>query len=183
VADALGVDALVVGNVARVGDEHLFSIKRLDPSGKLSAAQVTRRFQAGNGEELLAAVGPAVAELFPDVPLRPGVERGVDKEIGRRLNPPPLPPWLFVAGASTTTALALATGAVALWNGAAAQDLDTYKRTASPFAVSTFDEKAGAVDTSAQLTWGLGGAAVLVGIATAVALPFTDFASDEEVLP
>lgn len=174
-ADALGVDAIIIGTVAIVGDQHVFGIKRLDPVNARVVGQVTRRFQAGNGEELLVAIGPAVAELFADVPLRAGKTRGVAKEVAQRLNPPPLPPWVVVAGASTAGAAAVGSLATALLNLIQAEDLARYKASANPFVTTTFNDKRGAVDASAIATWSLAGAAVAIGAATGVAALFTDF--------
>ncbi|MCC7073482.1 MAG: hypothetical protein IT383_19385 [Deltaproteobacteria bacterium] len=174
-ADALGVDAIIIGTVAIVGDQHVFGIKRLDPVNARVVGQVTRRFQAGNGEELLVAIGPAVAELFADVPLRAGKTRGVAKEVAQRLNPPPLPPWVVVAGASTAGAAAVGSLATALLNLIQAEDLARYKASANPFVIATFNDKRGAVDASAIATWSLAGAAVAIGAATGVAALFTDF--------
>jgi hypothetical protein len=175
VADALGVDVLITGTVAKVGEEHLFSLKRIDPSGQTNAQQVTRRFAAGNGEELLGAIGPAVAELFPDIPLKKGAVRGVDKEVARRLNPPPLKPWVVVTGGATAGVLALASAGAGVFNAVLASDLSTYKNKANPFVEATFTEKAGAVDDTAVTSWIAGGAAGAVALATGVAALFTDF--------
>ncbi len=174
-ADALGVDALVIGTVAVVGDQHVFGLKRLDPVNARVVGQVTRRFQAGNGEELLVAIGPAVEELFADVPLRSGKTRGVPKEVALRLNPPPLPPWVVVAGATTAGAAAALSATTAALNLVQADDLARYKASANPFVTATFDDKRGAVDASAIATWSLAGGAVAVALATGVATLFTDF--------
>jgi hypothetical protein len=91
IADALGVDDLVIGTVSRIGDEHVVGFKRLNQLEAKTTGSYNQRFEAGNGEELLVAVGPGVEELFPDRPLRAGEERGVPAEVAARLNPPPLP--------------------------------------------------------------------------------------------
>ena len=96
IADALGVDAIVVGNIATVGEERVFGLKRLDQNAG-SATQASRRLEDQGGEELLAAIGPLVQELFPTHPLRVGESRGVDARVALRINPPPLPVWGTVA--------------------------------------------------------------------------------------
>ena len=175
VADALGVDVLITGTIARVGEEHIFSLKRIDPSGQTSAQQVTKRFVAGNGEEILSAIGPAVATLFPDAPLKSGMQRGVDKEVARRLNPPPLKPWVVVTGGVAAGACALVAGGAAAFNAALTNDLASYKQTANPFVTRTFAEKADAVDDTALTTWIAGASFAVVAAATGVAALFTDF--------
>ncbi|MDP2342156.1 MAG: hypothetical protein Q8O67_14460 [Deltaproteobacteria bacterium] len=113
IADALGADALITGAIARVDTSVVIGFKRLDPHEGRAVAVFTRRLDDQHGEECLAAIGPAVAELFVDVPLRPGLTRGVDPQEGLRLNPPPLPVWAFATSAATT-GVALATTGVAL---------------------------------------------------------------------
>ena len=113
IADALGADALITGAIARVDDAVVIGFKRLDPHQGRAVAVFTRRLDDQRGEECLAAIGPAVEELFAEVPVRPGFTRGVDPQVGLRLNPPPAPLWVF-ATAATTTGVAAATTGVAL---------------------------------------------------------------------
>jgi hypothetical protein len=110
-AEALGADLVVTVALAELDGAHLVSFRRLDArDGK--TAGVDKRFDGGNGEELLGTIGPAVQELFNDFGLKEGAERGVDKEAGSRLNPPPLAPWMTIAvGAAAGGALVGAVGA------------------------------------------------------------------------
>jgi hypothetical protein len=108
IAEALGVDGVVIGNLANVGDENVFGLRRIDQLEARTLGQVSRRLTAAGGEEFLAAVGPAIEELFPGFPLRPGFERGVAKEVALRLNPPPLPPIVFWSTAGTTAVVGVA---------------------------------------------------------------------------
>ncbi|OGQ12503.1 MAG: hypothetical protein A2138_04460 [Deltaproteobacteria bacterium RBG_16_71_12] len=179
-ADALGVDALVIGTVAVVGDQHVFGLKRLDPVHAKVVGQVTRRFEVGNGEALLVAIGPAVAELFPDVPLRANQTRGVPREVALRLNPPPLRPWVVIAGSGATATCAVAAGIVGGVNLMLADQLATYKAGANPFVTQTFSDKVEVVDTTAVATWALTSAALVLGSATGVAALFTDFSDEGE---
>ena len=104
IGGALGVDDLLTGRLSLRGQRarDAAAPDRSEPRTN------TRHFQpaldAGNGEEFLAAVGPAVEQLFPAQPLRPGVTRGVAEEVALRLHPPPLPKWSFWS----TTAVAVA---------------------------------------------------------------------------
>lgn len=97
ITDALGADVLVVGGIASFDDARVLSLRRLDQGSATASQQVDERLVIAGGEELLAAVGPAVAKLFPEVALRSGQVRGVPPEIARRLNPPPLPVWSTLA--------------------------------------------------------------------------------------
>ena len=175
IADALGVDVLVVGALARVNDEHVFGLKRVDQTAAKVTGQVNRRFTAGNGEEFLVAVGPAVEELFPDVPLRPGAERGATKEMAIRLNPPPLPAWVFWTGAAATTGLVVGASVVGVLNVAAQDDYARYKTDADPFVLAVYEEKGRAVNDSAYAFFALAGGATALAIATGIAAFFTDF--------
>ncbi len=175
-ADALGADVLVLARIARLGGEHVASFRRVDArDGKTLG--VDRRFAAGNGEEFLAAIGPAVAELFPDIPLREGTSRGVDKEVGRRLNPPPIAPWvLFTTAGIGAGALVVGGGAgVAAWVLAASvqRRIDESVRTPVRGAELKTDYDVAQVTAYAADGLLVSGAVVLAG-AGVLAL-FTDF--------
>lgn len=107
--DALGANIVVTASLSRLADDSLVSFRRLDVS-TATPTGVDRRFARGDGTEFLAVIGPAVAELFPERPLRAGVVRGVDQEAALLLNPPPLPPWLFWT-TSVAASASLLTGA------------------------------------------------------------------------
>jgi hypothetical protein len=106
-AGALGADELVATRLAAVGKSYSLSVKRLDGRRFRVIETFTRTVERRDGEELLALVGPAIQALFPERPLRQGKTRGVAKEVARRLNPPPLPRWVFI---STLGAAVLTTG-------------------------------------------------------------------------
>jgi hypothetical protein len=177
VADALGADAVVTARLAAVGTSHVLALRRLD-AATAKARGVDRRFDAGNGEEFLGALGPAVAELFPDHELAPGAVRGVDKELGLRLNPPPIPLWAFVASSSTTAAaLALggACGALSAYFQSSAQaQVDRSK--SEPIDAVDVKHEFDAAATSAVAADALfiGGAALALA-STGIGF-FTDFA-------
>ncbi len=107
IADSLGVDVLLTGSLTLVGTESIIVLRRIDQHTAAVAGTFTQRLEAAGGEELLAAVGPAVQELFVEVPLRAGVTRGVDPRLALRLNPPPLSPWMPVT-AGIVSAVAFA---------------------------------------------------------------------------
>lgn len=109
IGGALGVDQLVSGSVGVLGGTTMLSLRRINLAEAKVMGSVTRRFPSGTGEELLAAIGPAIEELFPEMPLRPGRTRGASIDAVQMLDPPPLPTWAFwtTAGASVA-ALAVA---------------------------------------------------------------------------
>jgi hypothetical protein len=112
IAGALGVDEMISVQLTASEASLALSVKRIDMRGtRVSGESQQRLKRTSGGEELLGAVGPAVAALFPDRLLRPGLTRGVAREVALRLNPPPLPRWVFAvtAGAAVAAAAAGAT--------------------------------------------------------------------------
>lgn len=106
-AGAVGADELVTLDLTLVGRTYALTARRLDTVKAKVLQTHLSQFEQRDGEELLAIVGPTVAALYPERALRAGAARGVEAEVIRRLNPPPLPRWVFF----TTAGLALAAGA------------------------------------------------------------------------
>jgi hypothetical protein len=106
-AGAVGADELLTLDLTLVGRTYALTARRIDMQKAKVLQTHLAQFDQRDGEELLAVVGPTVAALYPERPLKPGAVRGVEAAVIRRLNPPPLPRWVFF----TTGALALATGA------------------------------------------------------------------------
>lgn len=182
IADSLGVDGVVVGSLARIGDEHIFGLRRIDQRQAKSLGQVTKRFVAENGEEFLAAIGPAIEELFPEHALRAGQTRGVAVEVGRRLNPPPLSPWIFYG--TTAAGSALAAGSV----GALVVNLVLSQQVAERQQLATTVPQPGKDiatlraqnDTAAIATAALAGGAAVVFIGAGIEALFTDWRGDAD---
>ncbi len=110
IAGALGVETLVTGSLARVGEQTVIGLKRIDQENAEVVTAYTQRLTPAGGEEFLAVLGDAVQTLFPDVPLRHGEVRGVSPEIAALLNPPPLPVWSFGIAAAAEAAVVGAVG-------------------------------------------------------------------------
>ncbi len=179
IADSLGVDGLVIGSIARIGDETVIGIKRLDQRSAGVVGSATQRLKTTDGSELLAAVGPLVQGSFADIPLRPGLTRGVDDAIALRLHPPPVPTWIYwtdVVG--TGVVLAAGVGAVVL-NRVVVADHDQFVAatvdTQTPVRGSDVRAKQDAVVGTAVASWVLLGTGVLGGVSLAALIPFTDF--------
>lgn len=177
IAEALGADVLIVGGFVKVDGTTAMSLKRIDARAAVVVRDYTQQIVAANGDELLAAIGPIVEKLFDDVPLRAGERRGVAKEVALRLNPPPVPPAVWYAAASTT-AVGLAASAVAgvFWSRA-----DSNLRTSIELAKSSPQPgrlllaQQSDVVTANAVFWGIAGTTGAVAIVTAVLVPFTDF--------
>jgi hypothetical protein len=183
IADALGADVLLIGSIAVVGDETVFGLKRLDQQAAKVVAQVTRRLEPLEGEEVLAAIGPAVQELFPERALKPGKERGVEEKVALSLNPPPLSPAWAIGGGATAGVL----GALGALTGVAnvglrgALDRKLARRgSASAPSQAEIDEQASLVNATATGAWVLIGTAAALGAGAGVASLFTDWRGDRE---
>jgi hypothetical protein len=177
IAGAVGADVLIVGGLVDVGGETVLSLKRIDQKSAAVAQQVSVRLAHGNGEEVLAAVGPSVEKLFPELPLRPGEKRGVSPEMALRLNPPPVPVWGFITSASIAGVGVLLTGTVfALW--AASQQ--SYKDLASsavaaPVAGVQLVDKEHTMRDAEAAMWTCAAVTVVAGAVTGALAPFTDW--------
>jgi hypothetical protein len=97
IADALGVDVVVLVQLTAADGEVFFGVRRIDQAQQEVTGAVTERIADGDVDALLPLVGPTVAKLFADLPLRAGERVGVDDGALRVLHPPPLPPWVTVS--------------------------------------------------------------------------------------
>jgi hypothetical protein len=185
-ADALGADVVIAGRIGLLEGSTVFSLRRIDSARAIVSGQVEERLVSQGGEELLAAIGPAVEKLFPEATLHAGEQRGVASEQVRILNPPPLPPaaTLTIGGAAvafgaTAGVLALlstqslAQGEALLANGANGQPV-------SGSALAQHESDAGAWATGGLAAGGIG---MGLAVAGAVMAAFTDWSNLGEVNP
>jgi hypothetical protein len=107
-AGALGVDELLTGKLAKVGDNSVITLRRIDHKRAAVTKVFDQRLKLGSGQEYLAAVGPSVEQLFTEYQLKQGAVRGVAKEVALRLDPPPIPRTATVVVASVSVATAIA---------------------------------------------------------------------------
>ncbi|HEY4223602.1 MAG TPA: hypothetical protein VGO62_19735 [Myxococcota bacterium] len=182
IADALGADALVVGTVARSDGQTALTLKRIDSKTGSVAATFDKRLVDANGDELLAAVGPAVEALFPDLPLRPGNKRGVDPEVALRLNPPPVGRLAFAGVAAATTVAALSAAGLGFAWAASQSDYTSYAKQSSAREIdgaALVGKGHSLVDVSdaTYIALGVAGVGVLV---TGALVPLTDWSGAGE---
>lgn len=182
IAEALGVDGIVIGTLARVGDETVFGLKRIDQRAAKTVGQSSERLahedSGSEAEACLAAVGPAVERLFPDRPLKPGAKRGVDPELVLRVNPPPLSTMVFATSAGAAGVAALATAALFTTNALAYQSAQSATQASVGGKALEGAELMGTVDVVRGTFWGgVAAGALTVGLAatTAVVALFTDW--------
>jgi hypothetical protein len=119
VADALGVDVVVLVQITSVGDELFFGIRRIDQANQEVKGAVSERVADVDLAALLPLIGPAIERLFPDAPLRAGEKAGVDDRAVRVLRPPPLPPVVATSMFVVTGLSAAATAALFVASGGA----------------------------------------------------------------
>jgi hypothetical protein len=177
IGDALGVDELVVGNLAVVGAVSVVTLRRIDQTNAKAVGAISKRLAPAQGEEFLAEVGPSVEKLFKDKALRTGSVRGVPPAETRRLNPPPLSPWMpAVTGASGLILLAAGAGAglAALGEeGAHSALLEEAKTT--PVSGSLVVDAGKRAQGYAVVANVLYGVAAVTGLGALAMVPFTNF--------
>lgn len=183
IAEAVGVDGLVVGSLARVGDENVLVLKRIDQLQASTAGSFQERSPANSSDTLLAAVGPAVQKLFPERALRPGFSRGVSDKIERRLHPPPLPPWALISLLSSAGASALGTSVVGVLAWTRVGDFVAYQTDPahqSAYDLATHNRLGSEAQTWTTTAAVLGGATGALALAAAIAWPLTNFDAGNE---
>jgi hypothetical protein len=184
IAGALGVDELVNPRLVLSGRTYTLTISRLDPRKARVIQTVTRTFDRRDGEELLQIVGPTVAALYPDRALRAGKTRGVEREVVRRLNPPPLPRWAFVA---TSAAAVGSLGGAGVFHYLAGQAKSQYdglvtRSQREPIPAADVIEQSNRVRSAERTRNALLLAGLGLGVAAGVEAFFTDWHGDRAAL-
>jgi hypothetical protein len=184
IAGALGVDDLVTTDLVLVGTGYTLTMKRIDMRRAKVIQSETRRFDRRDGEELLSVVGPAVASLFPGRPLKPGKTRGVDREVIRRLNPPPLPRWAFLGTAGAAAAALAGAGVSQLMVADSRRQYDgvIQKAQQGPVAAADLAAAASRVRSREQTRNALLYAGAGLALAGGVEAFFTDWRNDRAAL-
>ena len=177
VAGAVGADVLIVGGIVDIGGEIVVGLKRIDQKSASVTQQTSQRLQAGNGEEVLAAVGPAVEKLFPDLPLRAGEQRGVSPEMALRLNPPPVPVWAFVTTSAVAGAALAGTGVtLGLWALAQGSYADLAEQARqAPVAGKELKQRENGMLGAETTMWIFAGASGALVASAGALVPFVDW--------
>lgn len=179
-ADALGSDELISSSVIVLGDSYTVTFKRSDARKAAVTGAFTRQVKRQTGEEVLALIGPAIEEIYAERPLKPGASRGVDQAVSRKLNPPPLRPWVL----ATTLGLGAVAGGAGAYLGtlakgshAAHESLIDEAREQGSEGISYAELQSARERTESQARTAnlLFGAAAVLGVAAAVEVFFTDF--------
>ncbi len=170
-ADALGADVIVAGRIGVIDGATTLSLRRIDSARATVVGTFEERLVARRGEEMLAAVGPAVEKCFPEVPLRPGMTRGVAPEQLRVLNPPPLPPIATLGVGVAAVGVGVGAGLAAVLSVQALADADALLATGSGgqpvsgTALAHLEDNARVFGTGAVVAASVaGGLVVIVGV-------------------
>jgi hypothetical protein len=169
-AGALGVDELLTGKLAKAGDASVITLRRLDHKRGEVTKVFDQRLKIGSGSEFLAVVGPAVEDLYKDFALRNGATRGVAKEVGLRLDPPPIPRVATIAIAAVSVATAIAAGILGVMTLTAQSEYTSYAESGlrTPIEGPTLTAKGNTLKgraLGANVLWGTaGGLAVVSGV-------------------
>jgi len=175
--DALGVDELVVGSLAVVGGASVITVRRVDQARAKAVGSLSERLTPAGGEEFLATVGPFTEKLYNDRVLKKGAVRGVPVEQAKRLNPPPLSPW--IAGSTAAASLVLMAGG-AFAGLASLNESSEYKNLLTQaetetVAGSSLVARAAQAESFSLAANVLYGSAAIVGIAAVALVPWTNF--------
>jgi hypothetical protein len=184
IAGALGVDELVNPRLVLAGRTYTLTVSRLELRRAKVVQTVTRTFDRRDGQELLQIVGPTVEALFPDRPLRAGKTRGVEREVIRRLDPPPLPRWVFFA---TSAGAAGALGGAGVFHYLAGQARSQYDDLAAraqrePVPAADLIDQANRVRSAERTRNALLYAGLGLAVAAGVEALFTDWHGDRAAL-
>jgi hypothetical protein len=179
VADALGVDVVVLVQITSVGDELFFGIRRIDQADQEVTGAISERVADVDLAALLPLIGPAVERLFPDAPLRAGEKAGVDDKAIRVLRPPPLPPALATSMFVVTGLSAAATIGFFFASENARRDYDDMAARASEEAGSVLYQDVVAEREAAQfgstVSWSMLGATTLALLTSSILAVFSDW--------
>jgi hypothetical protein len=182
IGGALGVDELVMPQLTVLSHEYALTVRRVDLRKARPLGSDVRRFEQRDGEELLVVIGPVVAALYPTTPLKEGQTRGVDKEVIRRLNPPPLPRWAFFATAGGALAVGAGGGVSAYLMKSAQDDYNAQARASltSPAQGSALKALETKAQSRAKLANGLFIGAGVLALGAGLEAIFTDWRGDRE---
>jgi hypothetical protein len=186
VADALGVDVVVLSQFTEVGGELFFGLRRIDQDRQEVAGSYAAQIPASDLAALLPHVGKSVTQTFGDIPLRAGQTAGVDDSAGRRLSPPPLPRAMTLGIATGSVALLASSAGFAFGAFSIAADWSRAVESATDKVVDRSHTQRDAADGLYQGLQGAGWSALGLGAAlgagAAVAWQFTDWEglADEE---
>jgi hypothetical protein len=188
VAGALGLSELLSSEIVLEGGTYVMTFRRLSVRTGKPVATDVRRAKKGNGEELLSAVGPLVQVLYPDRALRANAVRGVDPEVEKRLNPPPLPRWVFAATATAAVTSLVAGATFGVMANNAKSDLQALADQSQSSVVSGAEWKSlqDQLDANAKMAnifLAVGAGLAVVSIGEAFFTDWHDYGSQLMVVP
>jgi hypothetical protein len=184
IAGSLGVDEIVSAELTLVGKSYTLSMRRLDMRKSKVLQSDSRQFDQRDGEELLSIVGPAIEALFPERPLKEGKTRGIEKSVIRRLNPPPLPRWVFISTSGAALGALAAGGAFQFLASDAKKEFDRLvsRSLTEPVAAADLSTVSDQVRSRESTRNALFLSAAGLGVAAGVEAFFTDWRNDRAAI-
>jgi hypothetical protein len=186
VADALGVDVVVLSQFTEVGGELFFGLRRIDQDRQEVAGSYSAQIPASELAALLPHVGKSVTQTFGDIPLRAGQTAGVDDSAGRKLSPPPLHRAVTIGIAAGSGVVLASSAGFAFGAFSVADDWNRAVAGATDKVVARSHEERDAAEALHQglqgAFWSAIGLGAALGAGAAVAWQFTDWEglADEE---
>jgi len=188
VASAIGLGEILSSEIVLQGNDYSMTFRRLSARTGKAVATDTRQVTRGKGDELLRAVGPVVETLYPDRKLRADASRGVSSDVYARLNPPPLPRWVFAATATaavTTLAAGATFGVLAQQSKSDLQHLvdQSQSQVVPGSELKALQDR---LDTNAQMAnlfLGIGAGLTVAAVAEAFFTDWHDYRSQVLVVP
>jgi hypothetical protein len=181
-AQALGAEEVVLGNMAQMDHSRMLVLKRVRIADGEVVGATTKRVTGDDGEGLLLTLGKAVEELYPEHTVKAGLTRGVPEEVMSRWSPPPLRPIVVWTGVALTVAAAGTAAGFGIAKTRAEDDFNAYAKSSAQTSGSHLRElEDKAHDRTSAANYALGATAVLA-VGTAVAALFTDWRVDPDWL-
>jgi hypothetical protein len=180
IAGALDADEMITLDLTLVGSTYAMTSRRIDLRKSRVSQTRLERFEKRDGEELLSIVGPVIQALYPDRAVKAGRQRGVEATVIRRLNPPPIPRWVFFTTAGLGVLAGLAGGGAGLLMRDAQRGFNDLAQSAVSSSVSASSLSARETDTRrwatmANVLFASAGGLVLAAVVEAL---FTDWRDD-----
>ena len=180
IAGALDADEMITLDLTLVGRTYALTSRRIDLRRSRVAQTRLEQFEKRDGEELLTVIGPVIEALYPDRALKPGRQRGVEATVIRRLNPPPIPRWVFFTTGGLGVATGLVGGAAALLMRASQAEFNTlaHSSESSPVSASSLTAREAEARRWALVANTLFASAGALAVAALVEAFFTDWRDD-----
>ncbi len=174
-AKGVGAEIVVFARTARLAGDSVVTMKRLRILTGEIEQTTTRSLVGGDGQEMLIAIGPMVAELFPDRPIISGAMTGVTRDDVLRWTPPPVKPWMFWTAVGATAVSASCIAIFAIQKSKAEDDFQELLLQGGPVGGVELREVTDRAERWKDRTNVAIGTTIGLGVTTAILGYFTDW--------